>query len=125
MQQYSDHPLAKAVADAARDRQLVLPAAQAAEALPGRGVKATVGDATVYLGNRRLMQELGVALDSVQPGAQAHEGMGRTVSWLAVENAGAIRLAGLLAFGDSVKPSASGGGRAAAAPRRHVHDADR
>jgi Cu+-exporting ATPase len=98
VQQYSDHPLAKAVADAARERGLALPAAQDAEALPGRGVKAKVGGATVYLGNQRLMRELGVAAD----GAQEHEHLGRTVSWLVVDNA----LAGLLAFGDSVKPSA-------------------
>ena len=98
VQQYSDHPLAKAVADAARELGLALPAAQDAEALPGRGVKANVGGATVYLGNRRLMRELGVAVD----GAQEHEQLGRTVSWLVVDNA----LAGMLAFGDSVKPSA-------------------
>jgi Cu+-exporting ATPase len=102
VQQYSDHPLAKAVMDAARGRGLTLPSVQAAEALPGRGVKAAVGDATVYLGNRRLMQDLGVAVDS----AQEHEKMGRTVSWLAVETDGAIRLAGVLAFGDTVKPMA-------------------
>ena len=102
VQQYSDHPLAKAVADAARERALTLPAAQAAEALPGRGVKAKVGGATVYLGNRRLMQDLEIAVDS----AQAHEKMGRTVSWLAVEQDGAFKLAGLLAFGDTVKPTA-------------------
>lgn len=102
VQQYSDHPLAKAVADAARERGLALPAAQDAEALPGRGVKANVGGATVYLGNQRLMGELGVAVD----GAQEHERQGRTVSWLAVSADGGLRLAGLLAFGDSVKPSA-------------------
>ncbi|MDL2356618.1 MAG: heavy metal translocating P-type ATPase, partial [Pseudomonadota bacterium] len=102
VQQYSDHPLATAVADAARARGLALPAAQAAEALPGKGVKASVDGVTVYLGNRRLMQELGLAAD----GSAAHEQLGRTVSWLALESAGGIRLAGLLAFGDTVKPSA-------------------
>ncbi len=106
VQQYSDHPLARAVAEAARARQLALPAAQAAQALPGRGVKAAVGAVTVYLGNRRLMQELGVPIDSVQESAQAHERMGRTVSWLAVGAEGEPRLAGLLAFGDAIKPSA-------------------
>jgi Cu+-exporting ATPase len=106
VQQYSDHPLATAVANAARQRELVLAPAQAAEALPGRGVKATVGATTVYLGNRRLMEELGVALGSVQQSAQVHEGQGRTVSWLALGTDGTIRLAGLLAFGDSIKPSA-------------------
>jgi Cu+-exporting ATPase len=106
VQQYSDHPLAKAVANAARERQLTLPPVRAAEALPGRGVKATVGDATVYLGNRRLMRELGVAVAGVEDSAQAHERMGRTVSWLALGTDGGVRLAGLLAFGDNIKPTA-------------------
>jgi Cu+-exporting ATPase len=48
------------------------------------------------------MRDLGVELGSVEKSAQAHEGMGRTVSWLVVGN----ELAGLLAFGDKVKPSA-------------------
>ncbi|MES2758901.1 MAG: heavy metal translocating P-type ATPase [Pseudomonadota bacterium] len=101
VQQYSDHPLAKAVADAARP--LVPAPARDAQALPGRGVKATVGAATVYLGNQRLMRELGVDAG----GAEAHEQVGRTVSFLAVATDGAPRLAGLLAFGDTVKPSAA------------------
>ena len=102
VQQYSDHPLARAVASAAGERGIVLPPVQAAEALPGRGVRATVSGAIVCLGNRRLMRDLGVELGSVEKSAQAHEGMGRTVSWLVVGN----ELAGLLAFGDKVKPSA-------------------
>jgi Cu+-exporting ATPase len=102
VQQYSDHPLARAVADAARAQGLALAPAQAAEALPGRGVKASVDGAIVFLGNRRLMGELGVALGSAGERAQAYEQMGRTVSWLVIGN----ELAGLLAFGDKVKPSA-------------------
>jgi cation transport ATPase len=43
VQQYSEHPLAKAVAQAARERGLTLPAAGEAAALPGRGVRARVG----------------------------------------------------------------------------------
>ena len=106
VQQYSDHPRAAAVARAARERALTRAPVRAAEALPGRGVKATLGAATLYLGNRRLMQELGVALERVEPSAQAQEAMGRTVSWLALDTDGAPRLAGMLAFGDSIKPSA-------------------
>ncbi|WLI91764.1 heavy metal translocating P-type ATPase [Massilia sp. R2A-15] len=98
VQQFSDHPLAKAVADAAQAARLALPAARGAEALPGRGVKAMVGERVVYLGNRRLMDELGVAVGD--------EEAGRTVSWLAAGVPGDIRLSGVLAFGDAVKPSA-------------------
>ena len=98
VQQFSDHPLAKAVADAALARKLALPAARGAEALPGRGVKAVVGERTVWLGNRRLMDELGVPVGA--------EEAGRTVSWLAAGAPGDVRLVGMLAFGDAVKPSA-------------------
>ncbi|RJF99993.1 heavy metal translocating P-type ATPase [Noviherbaspirillum saxi] len=106
VQQYSDHPLAKAVRDAAGQRGIALPAATNARALPGKGVQADVAGATTYLGNRRLMQELGVATDAMDASAQRHEAAGRTVSWLASDRAGRIELRGLLAFGDTVKASA-------------------
>jgi Cu+-exporting ATPase len=102
VQQYSAHPLAHAVLDEAARRGLALPAATAARALAGRGVQAEVGDATIILGNRRLMQELGMEAG----GAEAHEAAGRTVSWLAERRADQVALLGLLAFGDRIKPGA-------------------
>ena len=80
VQQYSEHPLAKAVAQAARERGLAPAAAFDAAALPGRGVRARVGSANVYLGNRRLMQELGAPAQAWDEAARRHEGDGRTVS---------------------------------------------
>jgi Cu+-exporting ATPase len=103
-QQYSEHPLAKAVAEAARGRGLALPAASEAVALPGRGVRARVEGATVYLGNQALMREIGAPAAEWQEAARRHEGDGRTVSWLAVEEGGRLRVEGLLAFGDRLKP---------------------
>jgi Cu+-exporting ATPase len=103
LQQYSDHPLAKAVAAAAQARGLSLPAAANAQALPGRGVRAEVDGSIVHLGNRRLMAEIGADTAPLEALAQAHEAAGRTVSWLAL----GAELAGLLAFGDTVKPSAA------------------
>jgi Cu+-exporting ATPase len=107
VQQYSEHPLAKAVEEAARERGLALPAAGEAAALPGRGVRARVGLASVYLGNRRLMQEIGAATDAWEDAARRHEADGRTLSWLAVEEDGAPRVEGLLAFGDRLKPGSA------------------
>jgi Cu+-exporting ATPase len=107
VQQYSEHPLAKAVADAARERGLSLPAANEAAALPGRGVRARVDGANVVLGNRRLMKEIGAAVEAWDEAARRHENDGRTVSWLAVEQGGALRVAGLLAFGDRLKPGSA------------------
>jgi len=107
VQQYSEHPLAKAVAQAAQARGLSLPAADEASALPGRGVRARVGTANVYLGNRRLMEEIGAVPEAWEEAARRYEADGRTVSWLAVEEGGVPRVEGLLAFGDRLKPSSA------------------
>jgi Cu+-exporting ATPase len=107
VQQYSEHPLAQAVARAARERGLTLLPAVDASALAGRGVRARVGAATVYLGNAALMREVGAALQPWQDAARRHEGDGRTVSWLAVEEGGQLRVEGLLAFGDRIKPTSA------------------
>jgi Cu+-exporting ATPase len=107
VQQYSDHPLAKAVAASALSEAIHLRPASAAQALPGKGVQADVESRTVYLGNTRLMQELGVATTAFDTAAQQHQLAGRTVSWLAVRSAGATELVGLLAFGDTLKSTAA------------------
>lgn len=106
MQQYSDHPLAKAVQVAANAQALSLLPATNAKALPGRGVQADVAGTTVYLGNTRLMQEIGVSTEIAATDAQEQEELGRTVSWLAVRGPAGAELAGLLAFGDTVKKTA-------------------
>ncbi|MDB5933057.1 MAG: copper-translocating P-type ATPase [Massilia sp.] len=103
VQQYSDHPLAKAVLAASDTAPL---AASNASALPGRGVQADVGDMTVFLGNKRLMQDMGVATATLDQSAAKHEGAGRTVAWLAVKTTHGLALAGLLAFGDNIKSTA-------------------
>ncbi len=106
VQQYSDHPLAKAVTEEAARHNTALLAATDAKALPGRGVQAHVEGSTVYLGNKRLMHEMNVETAALDAIATSHEGTGRTVSWLAVNTGKRIELAGLLAFGDTVKASA-------------------
>ena len=109
VQQYSDHPLARAVvaaAVAAAGRGIRLQPASQAKALPGRGVQAEVAGVTVYLGSRRLMQEFGVATAGMEDIAAVHEGAGRTVSWLASGIGDELELTGLLAFGDTLKASA-------------------
>jgi Cu+-exporting ATPase len=102
VQQTSAHPLARAVLDEAALRALPVPDATDGRALPGRGVQADVDGATILLGNRRLMNDLGV----LAGGAEAHEAAGRTVSWLAERRGDTVTVLGLLAFGDRMKPGA-------------------
>ena len=107
VQQGSEHPLARAVMQAAAEKNIPVPTASAAKALPGLGMQAEVDGAVYHLGSRRLMQRLNVALESMQAAATQQEAAGRSVSWLAREADGALQLLGLLAFGDSIKPHAA------------------
>jgi len=101
----SEHPLARAVRDAAHAAGVTpLPATQV-RALPGRGVAAVVDEHDLRLGSSRLMDELGVDTGPLAARASALQAEGRTVSWLADVTAAPLLL-GLLAFGDTIKDSA-------------------
>ncbi|AMO96329.1 copper-translocating P-type ATPase [Collimonas fungivorans] len=107
VQRGSEHPLARAVLAAAEQKGL--PAAHTAskvQAVAGRGIQASVGDRQCYLGSSRWMQELGVDIAPLASEAGQLEAEGRTVSWLAAGTDGLPALAGLLAFGDEIKPTA-------------------
>jgi P-type Cu+ transporter len=106
VQQGSDHPLARAVMNAAAEKNISVLAASEVKALPGRGVRAKNNSEILYLGSSRLMQELNVSTSALNKSAVENEKQGRTVSWLAREHNGKRELIGLLAFGDTVKQSA-------------------
>jgi P-type Cu+ transporter len=102
----SEHPLARAVLEAA-DREGVprMPASQV-RAVAGRGMSAEVQGRQLRLGSTRWMEELKVDVGSLRPVAKELEAAGRTVSWVA-DVSQAPRLVGLLAFGDTIKPTAA------------------
>ena len=106
LQRGSNHPLARAVLALAESEGVTAPEASDAQALPGRGVQAALDGRTLYLGSSRLMDELGVETRNLAGRARELAAQGRTVSWLATEESGMRRLAGLLAFGDAVKAGA-------------------
>ncbi|AIY40772.1 Lead, cadmium, zinc and mercury transporting ATPase [Collimonas arenae] len=107
VQRNSEHPLARAVV-AAADRAGIKQTADASgvQTVAGRGVQASVGDKQCYLGSSRWMQELGVDTCALANEAKNMEADGRTISWLATEQDGKRSVAGLLAFGDDIKPTA-------------------
>ena len=106
LQKSSSHPLAVAVLDKVRAERVPVPEAHHAKALPGRGVEGVVRGQSLVLGSSRLLQELGIEAGSLGDDARRLEGQGKTVSWLIRTDAGERQLLGLLAFGDTIKPSA-------------------
>lgn len=101
----SEHPLAQALLDSARQEGMTLLPASGVTALPGRGLAASVAGRDLRLGSSRLMREMGVDLSPLAFRAAALAEAGNTVSWLA-ELSGQPQLLGLIAFGDVLKPSA-------------------
>ncbi|MFH1815133.1 MAG: heavy metal translocating P-type ATPase [Pseudomonadota bacterium] len=128
LQAGSEHPLAHAVTQAAQAEGLAVPQATDLAAIAGRGIGGQLGDQpggqsrsrTLRLGSTRFMDELEVDLSLLAARAAQLQSQGCTVSWLA-ELGAAPRLLGLLAFGDTVKPSAKAAiGRLQAAGVRTV-----
>jgi Cu+-exporting ATPase len=106
IQNGSEHPLARAVVDAATESGIAPLPATEVTALPGRGVAATVGGRRLQLGSTRLMEELGIDPRELEQRAARLAGRGYTISWLASLDS-PDRLLGLIAFGDQVKPTAA------------------
>ena len=101
----SEHPLAKAVVNAAQAKGLLLQPVLELQALPGKGLVGLVGDQRLYLGNARLMDELGVDCAALKVASESLEAQGLSISWLAISSATSTLL-GMLAFGDVLKPTA-------------------
>ncbi|MCU6500697.1 heavy metal translocating P-type ATPase [Rugamonas sp. A1-17] len=114
LQQNSEHTLARAVLEAAKNRNGgQIPSASDVRALPGRGMSGVVEGTELILGNSRLMREHGIDMAFLAEQAKLLEADGHTISWIADD--GAAQLLGLLAFSDSPKQMA-----AAAVERLHA-----
>jgi Cd2+/Zn2+-exporting ATPase len=99
---HSDHPLARAVVKAGPPEATLKPVAQF-EALPGRGVKGEIEGTTYYLGNHRLLEELGCCAPRVEVVLNALEDEAQTAIVLS-SNAGPL---GVIAVADVLRPKVS------------------
>ncbi|NSX05795.1 heavy metal translocating P-type ATPase [Cupriavidus gilardii] len=101
----SDHPVSAAVAAAARRDGIEPLAVQDFEALPGRGVAGKVGGHQYWLGNHRLIHEMGLCSEALEARLEAIERQGRTVVLLAGGDAGAANagVQALFSVADTVK----------------------
>ena len=99
----SEHPLAEAILRGAEERGFPISKAADFEAITGQGVKATIDDRAVLLGNAHLMEAAGVKTASLAGAAEARRAHGETVMFLGVDG----KLAGFVAVADPIKPSSA------------------
>jgi len=98
----SEHPLARAIVDGARDRGIDVADPDDFENVPGHGIKATVSNSEVLVGNRKLLRDHGIDPAPAQETMERLENEGKTAMLVAYEG----ELVGVVADADTVKESA-------------------
>jgi len=99
----SEHPLAKAILKAARQRGYQANQVEEFTALPGRGIRGKIDKEMVYLGNVRLFSEMGVSLESVMKIVDRLQGEGKTIMIMGTKDL----FWGVIAVADEVRKSST------------------
>jgi Cu+-exporting ATPase len=95
----SEHPIAKAIVEAAHERNIKLSKVKDFRATKGKGVTATIGRKKVLVGNRIFMKEAGIDPSSLEDKLKNLEEEGKTAVLVAVDG----KLAGICAVADTLK----------------------
>lgn len=99
----SEHPLALAIVEAARQRGAEPPEADLFVAFPGRGVRARAGGREILVGTERMLSEFGVKVAATaEAWAAVQRDSGRTVIFVAADG----QVAGTVAIADLPKSEA-------------------
>jgi Cu+-exporting ATPase len=104
LEQVSEHPLARAVIDGARERGVTAPPAVSFQSITGQGIRGLVEGRQVAIGNRQLHGSLNGSIAEVEEAegrAAALREQGQTIMFVAVEG----RLIGLIGVADRIKPT--------------------
>ncbi len=97
----SEHPLAAAIVAGAEENGIQLADARDFRSITGKGVVGAVDGQQVALGNRRLLEELGVGASELAARSEELRRDGQTVMFVVVDRS----VAGLIGVADPVKPS--------------------
>jgi len=100
----SEHPLAASIVAAAEEQGMAQHAAEDFAAPTGKGVTGRVNGRDVALGNRRLLDDLGIDAGDWPEKADALRADGQTVMFVAVDG----QMAGLIGVADPIKETTAG-----------------
>jgi len=99
LERSSEHPLAAAIVAGAAERGIEVARTESFESLTGKGVKGRVDGRPVALGNRALLEELGLSDDTLAARAERLRADGQTVMFVVVGG----KSAGLIGVADPIK----------------------
>ena len=97
LEQASEHPLAQAIANGAKERGAKIDAVQDFESVTGKGARGKIGTRSIAIGNAAMMRDLGLEPSTAE--ADALRGEGQTVMFVAIDR----KFAGLVGVTDPIK----------------------
>ncbi|WP_101697201.1 heavy metal translocating P-type ATPase [Clostridium minihomine] len=97
----SEHPLAEAIVEKAKELSLELHSVGDFQAVSGRGILTSIEGVPYAAGNLALMQEQGVSFEGLQQKAESFAEEGKTSLYFAKEK----QLLGVIAVADVIKPT--------------------
>ncbi len=104
LNQYSEHPLAQAVVNHAKSKNVSLVEVKDFEAISGKGVIGTVANKKVALGNKKLMEQIFANIpDDLETKIIAEQKLGKTVSYISVDGIAV----GFVSISDKIKPTSA------------------
>lgn len=101
LEQGSEHPLAESIVNHAKAKGLLLASAERFQAIPGHGIEGTLQGKKYFLGNRKLMEKVGIDANEIESRMQSLEEQGRTAMILSDER----QVLGIVAVADTPKDS--------------------
>ncbi|MBQ4912920.1 copper-translocating P-type ATPase [Maribacter sp. MMG018] len=100
LNQHSEHPLADATVKYGKGKNVTFLKVDDFDSVTGMGVRGTVNDESVALGNENMMSQMKVTVpDALKSEVVFYQKQGKTVSYLAVDN----KVVGYVAIGDKIK----------------------
>lgn len=100
LNQYSEHPLAQAVMNEAKTRNISVTEVKDFEAISGKGVIGTVANKKVALGNKKLLEQLNSAVaEDLETKISTEQKLGKTVSYISVDGIAV----GFVSISDKIK----------------------
>jgi P-type Cu+ transporter len=104
LNRYSEHPLAEAVVNYAKTKNISLLEVKDFEAVAGKGVIGTVNSKKVALGNKKLMEQVGATIsEDIENKIIAEQKLGKTVSYIAINKV----VMGYVAITDAIKATSA------------------
>ena len=95
----SEHPLGEAIVKEAEDKNLELKKIEDFKAVPGHGIEVTIEGKDILLGNKKLMIENNIDIESLHAESDKLAAEGKTPMYIAINN----KLSGIIAVADTVK----------------------